>query len=206
MKKKLVLKPFVEPVLYSVFIIAILVGAFFTVKLVDTKDNITYVSKTILDEYIPVVGGNNEEKIMKPYTGNNVTITTNYYDYQDESKQQGSIIYYENTYIQNPGINYTSDEAFDVVSILDGEVLEVKEDELLGKSITIKHNNNLISVYTSVDEIKVDKGSKVVSGEVIAKASTCNLLKDKYNLHFELYLNGEVVNPNNYLDNVLKED
>ncbi len=204
MKKKLVLKPFAVTMFYGLFLVLVIVGLFFSIKLSNEEPNITYVSKAILDEYIPVVA-NSESKILKPFTQDNITISTNYYDYKDESKQQGSIIYYENTYIQNTGIDYTSEETFDIVSILDGEVLEVKEDNLLGNSITIKHSNDLISIYASVDNIKVTKGSKVIAGEVIATSSKSELLKEDYNLHFELYANGEVVNPENYYDKTLNE-
>ena len=203
MKKRLVLKPLAVSIFYGVFLILVLVGLSVSLKLSNEEADITYVSKAILDEYIPVV--KNDEKILKPYVGEEVTIQTNYYDYQDESKQQGSIIYYENTYIQNTGINYTKKDKFDIVSILDGEVIDIKEDNLLGNTITIKHSNYLISIYSSVSDIKVKKGSKVLPGEVIAISGTSELLKEDYNLHFELYANGEVVNPELYYGKNLNE-
>ena len=193
MKKKLVLKPFAVTLFYGLFLVLVIVGLFFSIKLSSSEENITYVSRAILDEYVPVVNIESE-KIIKPFTNEDISITTNY-----------SIIYYENTYIQNPGINYTSNEKYDVLSILDGEVIDVKEDNLLGNTITIKHNNNLISIYGTVDNIKVKKGSKVITGEVIATSGVSTLLNSNYNLHFELYVNGEVVNPENYYGKSLNE-
>ena len=203
MKKRLVLKPLAVGILYGVFLILVLVGALYSIKYESDTDEIIYVNHSILDEYIPVV--NSEEKIKEPFSGKDVEVLNDYYDYQNEETQEKSIIFYENTYVQNTGINYTSKEKFDVISILDGEVIDIKEDTLLGNTITIKHDNNLISIYSTVDNIKVKKGSKVITGEVIAESSTSSILKDNNNLHFELYHNGEVVNPNNYYNKSLKE-
>lgn len=198
MKKRLVLKPFVIPVLYTVFTFAVLLTMFLSIDVEKDNDDITYVSSAILDEYIPVI--NTKEVIVKPYTNVTVEKTTNYYDKNASLEdQQTSIIKYENTYIQNTGIVYSSDEQFDIISILDGEVIDVKEKELLGKTVVIKHDNELISVYQSLGEVNVKKGENVTTGQVIGKSGSCNLISNgKNNLHFELYSNGEVVNPEDF--------
>lgn len=205
MKKRLVLKPFVVPTLYAIFALVVIVSLFLSIEITEDKENLTYVSSAILDEYVPVV--NVEEKVRKPYTDSSVVIANNYYDSEaTEEQQQSSILYYENTYIQNTGINYKSDNAFDVISILSGEVIEVEEKELLGKSVTIRHDNNLISVYQSLGEVSVQKGDKVQTGQVIGKSGSCALITEsKNNLHFELYVNGTVANPENYYDKAVSE-
>ena len=204
-RKRLVLKPFVIPTLYTAFVIVVIVSLFLSIEIKEEKENLTYVSNAILDEYVPVV--NVEEKLRKPFTDEKVVISNNYYDYQSpEEEQQGSILYHENTYIQNSGINYKSDSTFDVISVLAGEVIEVKEEELLGKTVTIRHDNELISVYQSLGEITVKKGDKVQTGQVIGKSGNCNLITDsKNNLHFELYVNGTIVDPENYYDKTVNE-
>lgn len=198
MKKRLVLKPFVIPTLYSIFAIVVIVSLFLSIEVIDEKESITYVSGAILDEYVPVVSV--EETLRKPFTDETVTISKDYYNYQGKDEEQtNSILYYENTYIQNTGINYQSEQSFDVVSVLSGEVIEVEEKELLGKSVTIRHDNELISVYQSLNEVTVTKGDKVVTGQVIGKSGTCSFVKDSKNsLHFELYVNGNIVNPEDY--------
>ena len=206
MKKKLVLKPFVLPVIYSIIIVALVVSVYFTTKPnIETEDNYTYVSGTILDEYVPVV--NTDITILKPYTSEKVTIGRNYYDYKgEEDEQKNSIIYHEDTYLQNTGIDYVQNEVFDVISILDGEVIEVENKELLGKSVAIRHNNEIISVYQSLSQTSVKKGDKVVAGQVIVKSGTCELNKELGNhLHFELTVNGSLVDPENYLDKKLPQ-
>lgn len=204
-RKRLVLKPFVIPTLYTAFVIVVIVSLFLSIEIKEEKENLTYVSNAILDEYVPVV--NVEEKLRKPFTDEKVVISNNYYDYQSpEEEQQGSILYHENTYIQNSGINYKSDSTFDVISVLAGEVIEVKEEELLGKTVTIRHDNELISVYQSLGEVTVKKGDKVQTGQVIGKSGNCNLITNsKNNLHFELYVNGTIVDPENYYDKTVNE-
>lgn len=204
MKKRLVLKPFVIPTLYSIFAIVVIVSLFLSIEVTEEKEQLTYVSNAILDEYVPVV--NVEDSIKKPFTDENVTIYNEYYDYKSTEAQTNSIIYYENTYLQNTGINYKSDITFDVISILSGEVIEVEEEELLGKSVTIRHDNELISVYQSLGETTVTVGDKVSTGQVIGKSGSCSLINDsKNNLHFELYVNGNIVNPEDYYDKKLSE-
>lgn len=205
MKKKLVLKPFVIPTLYTIFALVVIVSLFLSIEVIDEEEQLTYVNDTILDEYVPVV--NVEETIKKPFTDNNVTISKNYYDYQaSEEEQTNSILYHENTYIQNTGINYKSDNNFDVVSILSGEVIEVEEKELLGKSVTIRHDNELISVYQSLGEVTVKKGDKVLTGQVIGKSGSCDLITDsKNNLHFELYASGTITDPEIYYNKKLSD-
>lgn len=205
MKKKLVLKPFVIPTLYTVFAVAVIVSLFLSIDVIDEEEQLTYVNGAILDEYVPVV--NIEETIKQPFTDSSVTISKNYYDYQaSEEEQTNSILYHENTYIQNTGINYKSDNEFDVVSILSGEVIEVEEKELLGKSVTIRHDNELISVYQSLKDVTVNKGDKVTAGQVIGKSGSCDLITDSQNnLHFELYVNGTIADPEIYYNKKLSD-
>lgn len=207
MQKKLRLKPFVIPVVYTLLVIALLVGTYVATKdfSKDDEERLQYVSNTILDNEIPVM--NTEVTIMKPFSNTNVTISKNFYDNQgDEEQQKNSIIYHENTYMQNSGIDYTSTEEYDVLSILDGEVIEVSEEELLGNVITIRHTNDIISIYQSVNNVTVKKGDKVTRGQIVGKSGSCELNKDIPNhLHFELSIKGQIVDPNKYFDKKLSE-
>lgn len=154
---------------------------------------------------IQQVNSESDLTVIKPYTNEKVSIAQNYYDYRGEEKeQQKSIIYYDGTYMQSTGVSYSSGEAFDVVAVLPGEVTEVVEDELIGNSITIKHEDNTYSVYQSVTDITISKGDSVNQGDKIAVSSTSNLNKDLNNhLYFELIVDGKSVNPEEYYDAAL---
>ena len=209
MKKRLKLKSFVMPSLYLVAVFTLVLSIFFVTKNLEKEEqpeNLEYVSEEIIpQEDIPVV--NVESTIIRPYSDTSVKVAKYFYDYQgDQEKQKNSIIYHENTYMQNSGVDYQLDTTFDVLAVLDGTVVEVKEDELLGKIVQIRHDNELISVYQSLSEINVKKDDKVKQGQVIGKSGTCELGKELNNhLHFELYHNGQVIDPETSFDKKISE-
>jgi stage II sporulation protein Q len=210
MSHKRKLKPFVIPMLYSIAFIAFLVSIFFLRETLNTPvfkedEDFIYVNKTILDDTVPVV--NQSENISRPYKDNKVKIVKYFYDKGDEiSKQQESILYYENTYMQNSGVDYGGVEKFEVVAILDGNVINVNEDNLLGKIIEIRHNNELISVYQSLSEVTIKQGDSVKQGQTIGKSGTNNISADlKDHLHFEVLFNGKVLDPESIYDKTIAD-
>ena len=207
------IKPLVIPMIYGVCVIAFLFCMYFAGKLSNNflfKDkNVTnYVDGEIVSEYdndIPVVS--TSSIIVRPYLDSNVSIYKTFYDYQDEiNNQENSIILYEGTYMQNYGVDYTSDNSFDVISNLDGTVINVYENEILGTSIEIRHNNDLISVYQSLSDVTVKEGDNVIQGQILAKSGLSNINRELNNhLHFELYYKGSIVNPEEYYNKSVDE-
>lgn len=202
------LKPYVLPTLMIVGIIGVMFAtAMLRVNLNKKKpsDELTsYVTNTVLEEEEPVI---KESTIMiNPYKDTDIKIGKNYYDYKgDSATQEKSIIYHDNTYMQNSGTDFVREEAFEVVAVLDGSVTDVKEDETLGKVVEIKHDNGYVSIYQSLSEVNVKKGDVINQGQVIGKSGTNELDKDMGNhLHFELYINGKVVDPTIYLNKELQ--
>ena len=124
------------------------------------EEDYTYVSKLFDDGVKLVVSTQNT--IIKPYTDTNVKALNNFYDYKsDEKSQQNAIINYDTTYIQNSGIAYGGiDDTFDVVSVLPGKITSVKEDKLMGKIVTIEHDNNISTTYQSLSEVTVKESRK----------------------------------------------
>ena len=207
MKKKLVLKPFVLPSLYILMVIVLMTMSTTLIYKEKEEDDLTYVSDSIIDDSTPVVN-DSQIIILKPFTSENVTVVSGYYDYQAEAaNQESSIVKYENTYLQNSGITYSSTEEFDVVSIMDGTITKIYSNDLLGNIIEITHDKDFVSVYQMLDNISenIKVGTKVARGEVIAKGGTSKLSPENYNLHFELMKEGSLVDPNNYLGKDFKE-
>lgn len=194
--------------MYSVGFV-LLVGVAYLIEGAFTQNNFeddtVYVSDTIFDEVIPVVAS--DIKIARPYKDGEVTILKDYYDYQaDEATQERSIIVYENTYLQSSGVSYGGKEDFDVTAVLEGKVISVEEDETLGITVQIEHENNIISVYQSLKDVTVKVDDTVSQGDIIAKAGTNNLNKDLgTHLYFELIMDGKIVDPENYFDKSLNE-
>lgn len=159
----------------------------------------------LIETPLQQVNNDKEVTVIKPYFEKDITIAKSYYDYKaDEKAQQNSITYYDGTYMQNTGVSYSSEKVFDVVAVLPGEVTEVLEDELVGNSVTIKHSDNTYSVYQSIKDISVKKGDTVNQGDKIAISGTSNISKELNNhLYFELVVDGNCVNPEEYYDNSL---
>lgn len=162
----------------------------------------TYVTNTLIDDNNDTleVQQEIENKVIKPFTSNEVTISKYYYQSTDEeARQQQSLIKYENIYMPNTGILYSSDNEFEIVSVLDGKVTSMKEDEILGNIIEIEHSNGLITIYQSVKDVKVKTGDVVKQGDVIAMSGSNKLEQEKENcLHFETYKEGSLINPEEF--------
>lgn len=167
--------------------------------------NPSFSTEEIVENTLPVI--NTPRKTINPYIDSSVKIGKTYYDYQGkEEEQEKSINVHDNTYTQNTGIDYVSENIFDVIAILDGTVADVKDDQLLGKTIEIKHNTGYVSIYQSLSEINVKKGDIITQGQIIGKSGTNELDKELGNhLHFEIYDNGQAVNPNYYLNKEIVE-
>ena len=172
-----------------------------------TEEDIEYVNSSIIDDKEDREVIKEDVKMVKPYTNEEVQILKYFYDYQAEAaNQEKSILYHENTYIQNSGMDFGLTDTFDVVSVLDGTVVDVREDELLGTVVEIKHDNDFISSYQSLSEVSVKKNDTVKQGQVIGKSGTNTIDQDLGNhLHFELYKSGEVVDPSKYFDQVISD-
>ena len=185
--------------------IYLLEGVFSNKSLNKEKDDFDYVSNTIFESEVPVVS--TSATIIRPYKDENIKIVKDFYDYEgEEKKQQEAIIYYEGTYMPNTGVSYGSENVFDVVSILDGEVISVKEDQLLGKIVEIRHSNDIISIYQSLSDVTVKEKDTVTQGQVIGKSGNANISKELNNhLYFELIVSGQTVNPEAYFDKALNE-
>lgn len=201
-KKKVRLK--LVPLIIAIFLVPILITVvFLNINLKEESIEPDYVTETIVEDILPVI--NQTKKIIRPYQDKTVRVLKNFYDYQsDEALQKTSIIVHENNYIQNSGVDYGKDTEFEVISILEGTVISVKEDDSLKGTIEIKHDNGFISVYQSLKDIKVKKDQVISQGQVLGTATTNEIDKDLGNhLHFELLVSGQNVNPEIYLDKEL---
>ncbi len=193
------LKSYVLPTLYVIILMLIFGTVSVVTTLFKTNPNYLYsigILKNIGTTPVVNVDGALSEGIVKPYIGDKVKIEKYFYDVKEsEENQQKALIYFQNTYMKNTGVLYTSDEAFPIVMTLDGTVLNVKKDEVLGNVIEIEHNTNLRTIYYSVGDIDVKAGDVLSQGEEIGTSGTNSISKSKNNLLFEVYYNGTLINP-----------
>lgn len=207
--KKRRLKPAVK--IFAICIMfAFLLGTFILIEsntkpVYEEIDDYTYVDDYMFDDSYPVVVS--DEKILKPYVSDKVSIYKTFYNKDaKEEEQKNSIVYHEGIYMQNSGVDYKSEEQFDVISSLSGTVTNVKEDTLLGKTIEISNSSEVTIMYQSLGELLVKKGDSIVQGQIIAKSGTCKLYSDVTNLlHLEIYKNGTLINPEQYYNTSVKD-
>ena len=193
------LKDWVLPLL-SVFVALGTIFCYFLLSYIFNYDanfkNSIFTTDVLIEDTVTV----NEEintTIIKPFISEKVTISKYYYHSKDDNERQtNSLIKYQNIYMPNTGILYSSDEQFDVVAVSDGTISSIKEDEILGYIVEIEHDNNLITLYQSIKDVVVVEGSTIKQGEKIATSGPNHLENEKENcLHFEVYKDGSLLNP-----------
>ena len=208
MRKKKRLKTFVISTAYALgvtvlFITILFVGSRAKLKDLSTKKT---VDKPVTKEVVPVINIENQT-ISKPFNNEGVTISKYFYNKDaDDTSKESSIIYYENTYMQNTGVLYSSDEQFDVLACLPGTVTNVKDDEILGKVVYVEYNTNLTVVYYSLESTELKIGDQIEQDAVIGKSGTNKLENEKkYSLLIEVYLKGNLINPLDFYEMNIEE-
>lgn len=197
-----------ESVIYGIYALGslALIGGLFAYEAVkNTEDYIStrYVTKNIFDEVYPVI--NISKGFERPYNDARIKIETSFYDYKDDN-HENSLIYYENTYMPCTGTIYKGEESFDVLSAYEGEVVKIEQDEIMGTIVTIKHAENVMSIYGSLKNVIVKEGDLVNKQDRIGEAGSNNLSKEiGDHLHFELIVNGKNINPEKSYNKTLEE-
>ena len=102
------------------------------------------------------------------------------------------------------GLDLAADAGTEVVSCLDGTVESVVVgDRLNGTTVTISHDNGLKTVYSFIDAAEgLEAGQSVERGEVIGTVAEANGAEMALgpHLHFAVYEDGELANPEDYLE------
>lgn len=211
MKPKYKLKSWVILCIYIISIGAIISSLFLVGKTLKTAtlsyDNLSYVFRGIIkNNEVPVINISND-KIIKPYDKQEVNIAKGFYDKNDDQKvQQDCLILYEKTYMPNTGTLYSSNESFDVLNVLEGTVEDVTNDAILGNIVTIKHSNNLSTIYQSLNEVNVVAGDTLKQGDIIGTSGSNKFKTDSENmLLFEVVYNGVNLNPETFYQMNIKD-
>ncbi len=101
------------------------------------------------------------------------------------------------------GVDFATEAPSDVLCVADGKVEAIVTDDILsGGTVIVSHNGGLKTVYKSLgSEIPVEVGAAVKAGDKlgVTSMSAYSEFKEGNHLHFEMVLNEENVNPNDYL-------
>jgi murein DD-endopeptidase MepM/ murein hydrolase activator NlpD len=100
------------------------------------------------------------------------------------------------------GLDLAASEGTRVLATAAGTVSAVYEDELMGTTIVIDHGEGLESVYSNLGAMpNVAAGDSVYTGDIIAAVGSTAAAESgrDAHLHFALYLDGQAVDPEEYL-------
>ena len=98
------------------------------------------------------------------------------------------------------GIDIATSLGETVRASADGTVKEVWEDVMMGTCVSIDHGNGVLTVYKNLNEALPDTiaaGKTVKAGDAIGVVGESALeeLAEEPHLHFEMMVNGELVDP-----------
>ncbi len=96
------------------------------------------------------------------------------------------------------GIDMASPSGTRILAAYDGEVIAANYSSTMGNYVMIDHGDGLYTIYMHASSILVSEGQMVVRGEQIAKVGSTGRSTGPH-LHFGVRLDGNYVNPWNYL-------
>ncbi len=97
------------------------------------------------------------------------------------------------------GIDVEAKLGTKVHAALDGKVLKVGEDKVLGKYVQISHSGQLTTLYAQLDKIVVQESEQVKEGDIIGQVGQTGAAEEPH-LHFEIREKGDLVDPFNKLN------
>lgn len=201
--KKRKLKGFVLPTLYLLITITIFTGIILLGSDYEfaTKDY-DFTTEILDKESLPVISEDETSNVVSsPVEEGKAEVSIHYYNVKgNEDEQKNSLIYYENTYMPNTGVLYTSDEKFNVLNAFDGKVIEIKDDEFFNKCIVIEHDNNLKTYYYGLDDITVAIGDELNTGDMLGTSKNNEIMNNKQSFLFEVYHNNKLMNPEEFVN------
>lgn len=161
-----------------------------------TDENTSFEENTIIDSNIASSEEAQEEKELEfsaPVSGEIIK------DYAVDT------LVYSNTleeWTTHSGIDIKADKTTIVTAAESGTIDTIKNDPRYGLTITISHSNGFKTVYSNLLTTEFVKENEVVEkGQTIGTVGETASFEvaDDYHLHFEMYKDGESVNPTIYL-------
>lgn len=124
---------------------------------------------------------------------------------------QAHVFGYDKTldrYQLHKGMDFALAAGSDVLAAVDGTVKSVStSDEMFGAVITIEHADGVTTVYKFVEPVaNLKAGDTVNRGSVIAKVAAATGVENEEgdHLHFEVYKNNVMKDPDEYLNIISK--
>ncbi len=117
---------------------------------------------------------------------------------------QDHLVYHETLaqWSTHKGLDIHAEEGAPVRAVLDGEIIEVLNDTIMGITISILHDEDTITRYSNLStDAMVKVGAEVKKGQIISgvgKTASVKTLEGPL-LHFQVIKDGKPVDPQAYL-------
>jgi len=96
------------------------------------------------------------------------------------------------------GIDVAAPMGAPIIAPASGVVMRVAYENGYGNTLEIDHGNGIVTRYAHCSRIDVKNGQRVTRGQTIAAVGSTGLATGPH-LHYEIHINGKVVNPLTYV-------
>lgn len=185
------------------FFVFILTFVLITLVVVATLDNQTEtpvvddVPSDIIEE--PVVTETEEQIVLPIDSTLEYKVCRKFYDKNASTENQElGLIKYGTTFRTSDGTGYSlkDNSAFNVLAVLSGKVVEVKENPLLGIYCVLEHDHDIKTYYYGLSEASVKVGDMVEQGTKLGTSGTTELDKEAGNyVFFKITKEDKKLNP-----------
>lgn len=141
------------------------------------------------------------ESLEWPFASSgDLSVSLPFYDANgSEDEKAAAMVEYNNSFTPHTAIDFArkDNKTFEVRAAMSGKVTVAEQTPANGYEVQIEHPNGLVTVYQSLDDLKVKAGDEVKQGDVIAMAGQSEMEKDEgIHVHFGVISNGQYVDPN----------
>lgn len=160
------------------------------------------------NEQVPNTPEPKKEVINLPLSDDFVVVRK-YYNPEDSSEEQElAVIQFGKRYYTSNGISLSrqDEQDFQVLAALSGEVVSVDENPIYGIVVTIKHENELYTEYSSLSQATVQAGALVKQGDVIGVSGVCEYDSTlKSHVYFKVMTGSKTFDPENVIGKTIEE-
>ncbi len=197
--------------IFFVGILAFVLVALVIASSTGKPDNETPVVDDLpLEEPDDTVSTDVEEVITLPFAQDlDYTVTRLFYEKtSSSSEQEKALIKYGTTYRTSDGVAYArkDNQSFDVLAVLSGKVVEVKNNPLYGTYVVIEHDNDLKTYYYGLQNVEVTEGVEVQQGTKLGVSGTTEIDQEAGNHVFlKIQKNDKKLNPESLIGKKISE-
>jgi len=132
------------------------------------------------------------------------TVPVDNFVIKDYSADVPVFSYTMNDYRIHSGIDIACSAGTPVLAAADGFVCEIANDPMMGVTVGVQHSGGAVTRYRGLSEESMElvtAGDEVVRGQVIGASGETALIEsaEEAHVHFELSINGEPVDPGEYM-------